>query len=173
MLARLKSLKVELPNPIWLKFSATFLGYFFAIVIQFVPPTELATLPEDTSTRDLASIKIGGFAFITAIALFALLIQTGKAPRDKLVDGTARLLGVVAALGAAWHTLDAATQGNPGLYLVGIGTLTGFAVLILLVGGGIWAVIWATLYVVFSAVDATILCLRTVTEYAIRFFARR
>ena len=169
MLTRLKSLKAEFISLIWLKFAVTFLGYFFAIVIQFVPPAELASLPEDTSPQDLASIKISGFAFITAIALFALLIQTGEEPRDKLVDGTARLLGVVAALGAAWHTLDAATQGNPGLYLVGIGTLTGLAILVLVIGGGMWAGIYLVARAISAGVDAAILCLLTVG----RFFWRQ
>ena len=166
-------MKAEYFSLIWLKFAVTFLGYFFAVVVQIAPPTELATLPENTSPQDIASIKIGGFAFIVAISLLVLLIPTGVEQRDKLVDGAARLLGVLSALGAAWHTLDAATQGNPGLYLVGIGTLTGFAILILLVGGGIWAVILLALRVIAATLDAAFLCLLTVPKYAIRFLARK
>ena len=172
MLQRLKTLQAEFLRLVWLKFAVTFLGYFFAIVVQIVPPTELANLPQDTSPQDLASIKIGGFAFIVAISLFALLIPTGDDPRDKFVDGTARLLGVIAAPGAAWHTLDASTQGNPGLYLVGIGTLTGLAILMLLVGGGIWAVILLAARAIAAALDAAILCLLTVAKHATRLFAR-
>ena len=105
--------------------------------------------------------------------MFALLIPTGDEPRDKFVDGTARLLGVIAALGAAWHTLDAATQGNPGLYLVGIGTLTGFAILLLLVGGGMWAVVLLAAKMFVEGLDAAVFCLRTVAKHTIRLLARR
>ena len=49
------------------------------------------------------------------------------------------MLGVLAAFGAGWYTLDVATQGNPGLYLYGATTLTGLTIAFLVVGTGIWA----------------------------------
>ena len=173
MLKRLESLKGILRDPLYWKFAVTFLGYFFAIVNQLVPPPELAPLPESTNPYRDSSIKAGGFAFITAIALFALLIRTGTEQRDTLVDRVARLLGVLAAFGTAWYTLDVATQGNPGLYLYGAATLTGLAILVLLIGGGIWTafvLVYSFVYDrVWAALEAAFLFVKTVVEYAIRF----
>ena len=49
MLQRLKTLQAGFLRLVWLKFAVTFLGYFFAVVVQIAPPAELANLPEDTS----------------------------------------------------------------------------------------------------------------------------
>ena len=141
MLTRLNSLKGELLNPLWWKLAVTALGYFFALINQFLPPSDLAPLPEDANPQDVATIKIGGFVIITAVALFAGLIPTGtKKPMEKLVDGTARLLGVLAAFGAGWHTLNIPTQGDPSLYMFGVASLTGLAIVALLIWAGIFAV---------------------------------
>ena len=173
MLAHLKSLKVEFVSMIWLKFAVIFLGYFLAIINQVVPPADLAPLPESTDPYRDSSIRIGGFVLITAIALFTSMIPTGKEPRDILVDYAARLLGVLAAFGAGWYTIDVATQGNPGLYLYGATTLTGVTIAFLLVGAGIWAGIILLVRAFAEGLDAAILCLRTIAKCAIRFLARR
>ena len=143
------------------------------MINQVVPPHELATLPEETTQQDLSTIRIGGFVLITGVALFAGLIPTGTEPLDKLVDGTARLLGVLAAFGAGWYTLDVATDGNPGLYLYGITSLTGLTIAFLLVAGGMWAVIILVARAIAAGLDAAILCLRTVGGWVIRFIGRR
>ena len=173
MLTRLNSLKGELLKPLWWKLAVIALGYFFALVNQVVPPADLAPLPDNITDRDIASIRIGGFALITAVALFAGLIPTGTEPLDKLVDGTGRLLGVLAAFGAGWYTLDVATGGNPGLYLYGAATLTGLAILVLLIGGGIWTafvLVYSFVYDrVWAALEAAFLFMKTVVEYVIRF----
>ena len=173
MLERLKSLKAEFLSLIWLKLAVIVLGYFFALINQFVPPAELAPLPDETTPFRDSSIRIGGFVLITAIALFTSLIPTGKEPRDILVDYVARLLGVLAAFGAGWYTIDVATQGNPGLYLYGATTLTGLTIAFLLVGAGIWAGIILLVRAFAEGLDAAILCLRTIAKCAIRFLARR
>ena len=85
-------------------------------------PTDLAPLPETTTDQDIASIRIGGFAIITAITLFAGLIPTRtQKPLERLVDGLARFLGVLAAFGAGWYTLDIATEGNPACICMDLG----------------------------------------------------
>ena len=108
---------------------------------------------------------------ITAIALFAGLIpaDTEKWP-EKMFDVLARLLGVVSAFGAAWYTLDVATQGNPGLYLYGLGMLTGIAAVALLFWGSIWIIgllVQVFFAVTKAAIKTVILCLRTVKGVAI------
>ena len=174
MLTRLNSLKGELLNPLWWKLAVTALGYFFALVNQIVAPSDLAPLPEDTSPQDVAGIRIGGFVLITAVALFAGLIPTGtEKSLEKLVDGTARLLGVLADFGAGWYTLDVATQGNPGLYVYGVTTLTGLAIVALLIGGGFWAAFLFVINCAATALDAVILVMRTIVVYSYRFLRRR
>ena len=177
MLKRLKSSKGELVNLLWWKFAITVLGYFFALVNQLAHPSDLAPLPESITDRDVANIRIGVFAIITAIALFASLIPTGTESRDKLVSYLALSLGVVATFGAGWHTLDAATAGNSGLYLVGLGTLTGLTIAALLVGAGIWTafvLVYSFVYDrVWAALEAALLFPKTVVENTIRFLARR
>ena len=170
---RVKPLKGELLNPLWWKLAVTFVGAIFALIIQFVPPAEIATFPEDASPRDFATAKIGGFALITAVALFAGIIRTGTAPLDKLVDGMTGLLGVLAAFGAGWNTLSVATSGNPGLYLYGAATLTGIAVVGLLIGGGMWAAIWAVAHLITAGVDAAILFLKTTVGFFVNKIRRR
>ena len=182
MLTRLNSLKGELLNPLWWKLAVTALGYFFALINQFLPPSDLAPLPEDANPQDVATIKIGGFVIITAVALFAGLIPTGtKKPMEKLVDGTARLLGVLAAFGAGWHTLNIPTQGDPSLYMFGVASLTGLAIVALLIWAGIFAVfqfvltriLAFALTQVFAALDAVILVIRTIVECTHKFIASR
>ena len=173
MLEKLKSSKGELVNLLWWKLAVTILGFFFALVNQLVHPTDLAPLPETTTDQDIASIRIGVFAIITAVALFASLIPTGTETRDKLVNFLALALGVVATFGAGWHTLDVATVGNSGLYLVGLGSLTGLTIVALLMGAGIWAVIILMARAIASAIDAAILCLQYVVKLAIRFIIGR
>ena len=133
------SLKGGLLTLLWWKVAVVFLGCLFATVNQVVPPGDLAVLPDDSNPYRDSSIRVGGFVLITAIALFASLIPTGDKPQDKLVGGAAGLLGVLAAFGAGWYTLDVATQGNPGLYLYGATTLTGLTIAFLVVGTRIWA----------------------------------
>ena len=152
-------------NLLWWKFAITVLGYFFAIVNQLAHPSDLTPLPETTTDRDVANIRIGVFAIITAIALFASLIPTGTESRDKLVSYLALSLGVVATFGAGWHTLDVATAGNSGLYLVGLGTLTGLTILALLIGGGMWAGIYVVASGFLHGLDAAILFLKTIGKY--------
>ena len=174
MLTKLKSLKGELLDLLWWKLAVIFLGYFFALINQIVPPSDLAPLPEDTSPQAIASIKIGGFVLIAAVALFAGLIPTNtEKPLEKLVDGTARLLGVLSAFGTGWYTLDVATQGNPGLYLYGVTSLTGLTIAFLLIAGGFWAGIILLARAIAAGLDAAILCLITVGKRAIRFLAGR
>ena len=162
MLERLKSSKGELLNPLWWKLLVILLGYFFALVNQFVLPAELAPLPDNANPQRDSSIRIGGFTLITAVALFAGLIPTGNEQRDKLVDGIARLLGVLAAFGAGWYAIDVATDGNPGLYLYGATTLTGVTIAFLLIGGGTWAVIILVARGFVAGLGAAILFLKTI-----------
>ena len=88
--------------------------------------------------------------------------SNGNRTRDKLVDGIARLLGVLSAFGAGWYTLDVATQGNPGLYLYGATSLTGLTIAFLLIGGGIYAGMILAVRTFAAGLDAAILCLITV-----------
>ena len=119
MLTRLKDILLD---PLWWKLAAVFAGYFFAVVNLLVDPADIATLPDDASPYHASRVKAGGFALITAIALFVALISRGTDKRDTLIEGMAQLLGVLAACGAGWYVLDSETQGNPGLYIVGIVT---------------------------------------------------
>ena len=135
MLTRLKDILLD---PLWWKLAAVFAGYFFAVVNLFVDPADIATLPDDASPYHASRVKAGGFALITAIALFVALISRGTDKRDKLIEGVAQLLGVLAACGAGWYVLDSETQGNPGLYVVGIVTLTGLTVVAVAIVGGFW-----------------------------------
>ena len=84
---------------------------------------------------------------------------------------------MLAAFGAGWYTLDVATKGSPGLYLYGATTLTGLAIVYLLLAGGMGMAIYAGIYAatkMFAAgLDAAFLCLRTAVEYAIGLLARR
>ena len=173
MQEKLKSLKGEPLNPLWWKSAVIFLGYFFALVNQVAHPTDLAPLPETTTDQDIASIRIGGFAIITAITLFAGLIPTRtQKPLERLIDGLARFLGVLAAFGAGWYTLDIATEGNPGLYMYGLGILTGFATVALLVWAGIWVVAVFAFSRSVAGIEAAILFLRTVVSFLVNRLRR-
>ena len=155
MLARLKDIVLD---PLWWKLAAVFAGYFFAVVNLLVDPADIATLPDDNSPYHASRIKAGGFALITAIALFVALISRGIDKRDKLIEGMAQLLGVLAACGAGWYVLDSETQGNPGLYIVGIVTLTGLTVVAVAIAGGFWVALVA-------APKAAILLCRTIVRF--------
>ncbi len=135
MLTRLKDILLD---RLWWNFAAVFAGYLFAVVNLFVDPADIATLPDDASPYHASRVKAGGFALITAIALFIALISRGTDKRGKLIEGMAQLLGVLAACGAGWYVLDSETQGNPGLYIVGIVTLTGLTVVAVAIAGGFW-----------------------------------
>ena len=144
MLTRLKDILLD---PLWWKLAAVFAGYFFAVVNLAVDPADIATLPDDASPYHASRVKAGGFALITAIALFVALISRGTDKRDKLIEGGAQLLGVLAACGAGWYVLDSETQGNPGLYVVGIVTLTGLTVVAVAIVGGFWVALVTVLNV--------------------------
>ena len=169
----LTSLKDILRDPLWWKLAVTFAGYFFAVVNLVVDPADIATLPDDASLYHASRIKAGGFALITAIALFAALIPTGTEERDKLIDGMARLLGVLAAFGAGWYVLDSETQGNPGLYIVGIITLTALAVVAVAIAGGLWVAYLAVLNALVAALKAATLLLRTITRFLVGRLRRK
>ena len=124
-----------------------------------VPPAEIAPILEDAEPYHASRVKAGGFALITAIALFASLIPTGTEQLDKLVDGMARLLGVISAFGAGWYVLDSETQGNPGLYIVGIATLTGLTVVAVAMAGGLWVLVITGSNKLTTAIDRAILYL--------------
>ena len=132
-----KRLTDILRDPLWWKIAVILAGYLFAAINLAVDPSEISTLPEDANPYSASRIKAGGFAFITAIALFAGLIPTGTKEQDKLVDATARFLGVLTAFGAGWYVLDSETHGNPGLYILGIAILAGFAVIVVIISGGL------------------------------------
>ena len=153
----------------WLKLAVTILGYIFASINQFFDPNDIAKLPENTSPEDIASIRIGVFAFITAIALFAGLIHTGKEPRDKWVHFGTLGLGVVAAFGTGWHTLEIATGEKPVTYLVGMGTLAGLLIVTLLIAVGIGTATNQTGKLFGDGVDAALFLLRTVFCKARKF----
>ena len=171
MLTRLKDI---LRDPLWWKSAVIFAGYLFAVVNLVVDPADIATLPDDASPYRASGVKAGGFALITAIALFAALIPTGTPTgtkeRDKLINGMAQLLGVLAAFGAGWYVLDSETQGNPGLYIVGIVTLTGLAVVAVAIAGGFWV---ASLAVWNALVAAATWLLRTITRFLVGRLRRK
>ena len=170
MLTRLKDILLD---PLWWKLAAVFAGYFFAVVNLLVDPADIATLPDDASPYHASRVKAGGFALITAIALFVALISRGTDKRDKLIEGMAQLLGVLAACGAGWYVLDSETQGNPGLYIVGIVTLTGLTVVALAIAGGFWVVYLAVLNALVAALKAATLLLSTITRFLVGRLRRK
>ena len=85
----------------------------------------------------------------------------------------ARLLGVLAAFGAGWYVLDSETQGNPGLYIVGIITLTALAVVAVAIAGGLWVAYLAVLNALVAALKAATLLLRTITRFLVGRLRRK
>ena len=84
-----------------------------ALLNQFLAP-----IPADGGPYADNAVKAAGFTFIAAIILFAGLIPTGEGKCDKYVDYLARTVGVGAAFGAGWHSLEIAMKGSPGVYVV-------------------------------------------------------
>lgn len=169
MLTRLKDILLD---RLWWNFAAVFAGYLFAVVNLFVDPADIATLPDDASPYHASRVKAGGFALITAIALFIALISRGTDKRGKLIEGMAQLLGVLAACGAGWYVLDSETQGNPGLYIVGIVTLAGLTVVAVAIAGGFWvaySAVWKALVAAPEAAPEAAIRLRRTT---LRFVGR-
>lgn len=129
-----------LRTPLFWKLAVTFMGYLVALLNQFIDPTELITFPDDASPYTASAVRAGGFALITAIALFVGMIPTGNEDRDKQVDNYARFLGVLCAFGAGWYSLESATHGQPVAYVAAMSSLTGFALLTILFAGGYVAI---------------------------------
>lgn len=148
-------------------------GYFFAVLNLVVDPVDIATLPDEASPYLASRVKAGGFALITAIALFAALIPAGTEERDKLIDGMARLLGVLTSFAAGWYVLDSETQGNPGLYVVGFVTFTGLAIVALSIVGGLWVACAAVLNAFVAALKAATPLLRTITRFLVGRLRRK
>ena len=153
----MKALKDVLGNSLSWKILVIVLGYFFALVNLVVSPADIAPILEDADPYHASRVKAGGFALITAIALFAGLIPTDNKKWDKLVDGIARLLGVISAFGAGWYVLDSETQGNPGLYIYGVVILTGSAIVAVAIIGGLWALVTTGSNKLAAAIDRAIL----------------
>lgn len=147
------------------KSAIIFFGFWLAAANQYARPEDLAGLPENASFETVSIARAGGFAFITAVALAAGAIPTGKATSDKLVTGAASLLGIVAACGGGWHALEA-IGGNPTLYVQRIAALAALTILTLALGWGFWALLGAGL--VSAAVG-----LKAAYDHARRFVADR
>ena len=147
------------------------MGYLFAVINQFVSPADIITFPEDTNPYTASSVKAGGFALITAVALFAGMIPTGNEELDKSIDSFARFLGVVSAFGAGWYSLDSANHGQSGSYLYGLITLTSFALLVILFAGGYIAIsrlVSGALVAVLLSVNAALIYLMRVRTFRLR-----
>ena len=170
---KFKEVQGVLLSPLFWKLVVTLLGYFFAGVNQAIHPSELITLPDDATSDTVSSIRVGGFALITAVALFAGLMPTGTEQIDKLVDGMARVLGVVAAFGAGWYTLDIATDGTPGPYVYGMVSLAGLAIATLAIGTGNWIIVFWIIRRIAAAGDAVIFALLTTGRFLRRFSTNR
>ena len=170
MLTRLKYILLD---PVWWKLAIVFAGYFFAVLNLFLDPSDIATLPDDASPYHASRIKAAGFALITAIAIFAALISRGTDERDKLIEGMASLLGVLAAFGAGWYVLDSETQGNPGLYIVGLITLAGLTVVAVAIGAGLWVAFLAAGNALVNAAKAAIQLWRNILRLLVGRLRRK
>ena len=173
MLKGLKGVLVGLRDLIWWKVALTFAGYFFAVLILLVDPSDIAPYPDEDGSYQASRVKAASFAFITAITLIATLIPTCTGERHKLVDGMARLLGALSALGAGWYVLDDATQGNPGLYLVGFITLAGLATILIAIAAGFYVAYSTALTALIGALNALYQPLRSIARFLYGRLRRR